>query len=709
MTRTFKIVQINNKTVNKGRYTTNSSPSSVAKKVFSKLYTKMKNKLTTFMIKETTQGSKKKVYGPYKGKRIKLKKPRMVKFKGTNKPVPIRYETKLYKVKTKKNTQKGGEDGDLETETEDEKLSDVESLDEDEVINSAQTYKNSLSNHWQYLTRELAKMPGYENVVIGFNLLQYLFRSVEDESSLKQAKSTLDQHFADYITEKKLGELFIEFIKLCKEIVVLKDDIISLEQNQYNSRKALRNRQLNNNKRRSFQTPGGTYSWELQRSYLEKFDIDFEKELSNSKSTLDTLSDLFDLTYEECKTEIESDNRLDATEQLSLLESLYQKVKKYIDNDNKDNDLNGSLNYILDNNRASGKNINKEEKKEQARQALNKEEKKEQARQAMIEADANDLNMIIGNHTIGAAINGRYHDLEVLLETHDINAIDDMGRTVLMFAAGYGRNPTLEMLIDKNADLDLQTGRGWTALHWAAGEGHEEACSILIDAGASINIKDKYGKTPLDVAIDEGKNNVITVFNAAASKKASATKIQSVIRGKRNRGMIKEYKEEEEKRIASKRRRARFLENNTKKSSKIPTAPPWARNQKLERERLELPKNIEKQRTTVKNSKYQINKNLAPRAEDPGKPNEPGNVGMADEFVALSTKERRAYLSKRNSTTSDNKMELLKNLYEKLNMGAVEVTNPFRLNGEIMTAVKQLEKVQLDRFLKKHDGSVRPA
>jgi hypothetical protein len=71
----------------------------------------MKNKLTTFMIKETTQGSKKKVYGPYKGKRIKLKKPRMVKFKGANKPLPIRYETKIYKVKTKKGNktiQKGG-------------------------------------------------------------------------------------------------------------------------------------------------------------------------------------------------------------------------------------------------------------------------------------------------------------------------------------------------------------------------------------------------------------------------------------------------------------------------------------------------------------------------------------------------------------------------------------------------------------------------
>ena len=66
----------------------------------------MKKKAFTFMIKETTQGSKKKIYGPYKGKRIKLKKPKMVKFKGTNNLVKIKYETKIYRVKTKK--QKGG-------------------------------------------------------------------------------------------------------------------------------------------------------------------------------------------------------------------------------------------------------------------------------------------------------------------------------------------------------------------------------------------------------------------------------------------------------------------------------------------------------------------------------------------------------------------------------------------------------------------------
>ena len=110
MSRTFKIVKINNKNVNIGRYTTNSSPSSVAKKVFTTLYKQMKNKLKTFMIKETTQGSNKKIYGPYKGKLIKLKKPKMVKFKGKKELVPIKYERKVYKIRNKKNYKGGSGD-----------------------------------------------------------------------------------------------------------------------------------------------------------------------------------------------------------------------------------------------------------------------------------------------------------------------------------------------------------------------------------------------------------------------------------------------------------------------------------------------------------------------------------------------------------------------------------------------------------------------
>ena len=49
-----------------------STPSGAARKVVSKL---SKGKKVTFYLREITQGSKKKVYGPYEGMKKKLDKP----------------------------------------------------------------------------------------------------------------------------------------------------------------------------------------------------------------------------------------------------------------------------------------------------------------------------------------------------------------------------------------------------------------------------------------------------------------------------------------------------------------------------------------------------------------------------------------------------------------------------------------------------------
>ena len=57
-----------------GRYIS-SSPSLAAKKVVSKLCSVNKYKKVEFCIRETTQSSKKKVYGPYLGEMKKLEKP----------------------------------------------------------------------------------------------------------------------------------------------------------------------------------------------------------------------------------------------------------------------------------------------------------------------------------------------------------------------------------------------------------------------------------------------------------------------------------------------------------------------------------------------------------------------------------------------------------------------------------------------------------
>ena len=56
-----------------------STPSSAAKKAVTKLCTSNKSKKFEFHIREITQGSKKKTYGPYLGEMKKLVKPIQLK------------------------------------------------------------------------------------------------------------------------------------------------------------------------------------------------------------------------------------------------------------------------------------------------------------------------------------------------------------------------------------------------------------------------------------------------------------------------------------------------------------------------------------------------------------------------------------------------------------------------------------------------------
>jgi hypothetical protein len=75
-----------------------SKPSSAAKKAVSKLCAANKSKKVEFCLREITQGSKKKTYGPYLGEMKKLKTP--IELKGR----VIRYEIKVHLKKGKSST-----------------------------------------------------------------------------------------------------------------------------------------------------------------------------------------------------------------------------------------------------------------------------------------------------------------------------------------------------------------------------------------------------------------------------------------------------------------------------------------------------------------------------------------------------------------------------------------------------------------------------
>ena len=78
-----------------------STPSSAAKKAVTKLCAANKSKKVEFSIREITQGSKKKTYGPYEGHIEKLKEP--IELKGR----VIKYKP-IAKLGAKKAVQKGG-------------------------------------------------------------------------------------------------------------------------------------------------------------------------------------------------------------------------------------------------------------------------------------------------------------------------------------------------------------------------------------------------------------------------------------------------------------------------------------------------------------------------------------------------------------------------------------------------------------------------
>ena len=108
--RHFVLVEVNGRHVaERGTYSINresGSPRSAASKAFTQLCEKRKMKgqcEVRFAIRETTQGSKKKVYF-YHGKRVTLKKPKVVERDGRE----IKYAHKNLVKSLGSETQKGG-------------------------------------------------------------------------------------------------------------------------------------------------------------------------------------------------------------------------------------------------------------------------------------------------------------------------------------------------------------------------------------------------------------------------------------------------------------------------------------------------------------------------------------------------------------------------------------------------------------------------
>lgn len=87
-------------------------------------------------------------------------------------------------------------------------------------------------------------------------------------------------------------------------------------------------------------------------------------------------------------------------------------------------------------------------------------------------------------------------------EGRDVDAVDDNGRTALLFASGLGSEKCVRTLVEAGADVDGQDPDGLTPLHMATGYARQNVVSALVELGADPEIEDSKGRTPISLAQD---------------------------------------------------------------------------------------------------------------------------------------------------------------------------------------------------------------
>ena len=109
-----------------------------------------------------------------------------------------------------------------------------------------------------------------------------------------------------------------------------------------------------------------------------------------------------------------------------------------------------------------------------------------------------------GPPTLWKACASGDHDLvrRLLDDGTDVNAPDPvLGVTPLSYAAMFGRDEVVKLLVQQGADAKRTNRDGGTALHGAAFLGRESLARDLLRAGADAKMKNERGETALDATL----------------------------------------------------------------------------------------------------------------------------------------------------------------------------------------------------------------
>ncbi|MGO4545742.1 M48 family metallopeptidase [Paenibacillus sp. 2TAB23] len=101
----------------------------------------------------------------------------------------------------------------------------------------------------------------------------------------------------------------------------------------------------------------------------------------------------------------------------------------------------------------------------------------------------------------------------------DLNLVEHTyEETALTIAIYNGSVDVVELLLERNANPDLQDSTGWTPLMTAATEGDIESTKLLLQAGADPLMVDETGYTAADYAMDSGFEDIALLLQETGER-----------------------------------------------------------------------------------------------------------------------------------------------------------------------------------------------
>lgn len=136
-----------------------------------------------------------------------------------------------------------------------------------------------------------------------------------------------------------------------------------------------------------------------------------------------------------------------------------------------------------------------------------------------------------------ASSQGRTNIVRLLLEAGaDVNGREDRTykSTPLMLATAHNSTAIATLLIAHRADVDAIDAFGDPALNWAAYYGHDDYVQLLLDHGADAHQPSKHSDNTLGVALKEWKQTVVDVLIAHGEGEKLSPEVQTFVDAIRN-------------------------------------------------------------------------------------------------------------------------------------------------------------------------------